>query len=85
MLAFREYLYYANIHSRDGLERERKVEIEGKLVKVDASGVGQGWRIADEDSCPANVQQEIAAEIIDGARETSDGYTASNGLRYRWS
>lgn len=61
------------------------MEIESKLIQVDASGAGQGWRVADEDSCPANVQQEIAAEIIDGKVGECRDYVASNGQHYRWS
>jgi hypothetical protein len=61
------------------------VEIENKSVQVDMSGQGRAWHNATADTCPANIQDEIAAEIIDGGKETSDGYTASNGQRYRWS
>lgn len=61
------------------------MEIESKTVQVDASGQGHAWRDATDDTCPANVQQEIAAEIIDGGKGECDGYTASNGQRYRWS
>lgn len=61
------------------------MEIENKSIQVDASGQGHAWRTATEDSCPANIQAEIAAEILDGGQETSDGFTASNGQRYRWS
>jgi len=33
---------------------------------------------------PATITEEIAAEIIDGGRETCDDYIASNGQHYRW-
>lgn len=62
-----------------------KMEIENKTIQVDISGAGQGWRVADEDLCPANVQQEIAAEIIDGKVSETRDYVASNGVHYRWS
>lgn len=61
------------------------MEIENKTIQVDTSGAGQGWRVADENSCPANVQQEIAAEIIDGKVTETRDYLASNGIHYRWS
>jgi hypothetical protein len=77
-------MYHASMVEMS-LTGRNKMEIESKLIQVDASGAGQGWRVADEDSCPANVQQEIASEIIDGkVSETSD-YVASNGVHYRWS
>lgn len=59
------------------------IEIDGHIIQIDCSGLGHCWVDADEDSCPAHIQAEIAAEIIDGGRE-SGKYTASNGLRYRW-
>lgn len=59
--------------------------IEGRSIETDPSGQGHAWRAADEDTCPANIRQEIACEIIDGkVSETSD-YVASNGQHYRWS
>lgn len=60
------------------------MEIEGKLIQVDASGQGHAWQVADEDSCPANVQQEIAAEILDGKQDECSKFVATNGLHYRW-
>lgn len=60
------------------------MEIESKQIQIDKSGQGNAWQAADEDNCPANVQGEIAAEIIDGGKGECDGFTASNGLRYRW-
>jgi hypothetical protein len=35
-------------------------------------------------SCPANIVNEIEAEIIDGEKESCDDYVASNGRHYRW-
>jgi hypothetical protein len=54
-------------------------------VQIDASG-GQGhcWQDVDDDTCPPSITEEIAAEIIDGGRETCDDYVASNGQHYRW-
>lgn len=60
------------------------VEVCGYEVQVDISGVGQCWRDATSDDCPANIVEEIAAEILDGGVEETDGYIASNGMRYRW-
>ncbi len=52
-------------------------------VQHDPSGVGHAWRkIAGED-IPANIAEEIAAEIIDGKREHGE-YIATNGLHYCW-
>lgn len=62
----------------------KTIEISGVEIQVDISGVGQCWRDANEDNCPANIVEEIACEIIDGGVEETDGYTASNGLVYRW-
>jgi hypothetical protein len=61
------------------------MEIEGKAVQVDASGVGHAWHVATSVNCPANIQAEIAAEIIDGKVIECRDYVASNGLHYRWS
>jgi hypothetical protein len=51
-------------------------------IQLDHSG-GQGhcWRAADP---PVTIREEIAAEIIDGGRETCNDYVASNGQHYRW-
>lgn len=61
------------------------MEIESKLIQIDRSGQGHAWRDADEDSCPANIQAEIAAEIIDGKQAECQDYVAKNGCHYRWS
>lgn len=70
-------------------ERERVIrhcgaEICGSRIQIDRSGVGQGWVNATDDDLPPNVRDEIAAEIIDGERETCRDYLASNGTHYRW-
>lgn len=57
------------------------IEIQGVEIQV---RVGSSWRLANEDNCPANIVEEIAAEILDGGVEETSGYTASNGLVYRW-
>lgn len=62
-----------------------KIEIEGKIIQIDPSGQGHAWQTATEETCPADVQQEIAAEIIDGQQsQRTQAYVASNGLHYRW-
>lgn len=43
------------------------------------------WVLADNDNCPANIQQEIAAEIIDNDVQETNSFQASNGCYYRWS
>lgn len=57
----------------------------GKRIQWDASeGQGHNWRTKTADEIPADVLQEIEAEIINGERETCDDYVASNGQHYRW-
>ena len=56
----------------------------GKTIKHDNSGVGHNWRTIDASDIPADIREEIAAEIIDGNQDTRSQYTASNGLSYRW-
>ena len=52
-------------------------------VQHDASGQGHAWRTVGQD-LPADIREEIAAEIIDSGRESCDRYRASSGERYRW-
>lgn len=66
-------------------DRSKPMKIEHKTVQVDLSGQGHAWTDATNDTCPANLQAEIAEQIIDGHRETCEDYIASNGLHYRWS
>ena len=56
----------------------------GNQIQHDASGVGHCWRNIDAQNIPADVAEEIAAEIIDGGLSDCDGFVASNGLHYRW-
>lgn len=56
----------------------------GTSIQHDASGIGHNWRLIDARDLPANIAEEIAAEIIDGGKKTCDDYVASNGLHYRW-
>jgi len=51
-------------------------------IQQDLSGVGHCWRV-DMD-IPADIREEIAAEILDGGQEHCSDYVASNGLHYRW-
>lgn len=60
------------------------MNIDGTTIQYDRSGVGHCWVEADEIDCPPSVQDEIAAEIIDGEQESCDDYVASNGCHYRW-
>ncbi len=48
-----------------------------------SGGQGHCWRTPAD--LPATIEEEIAAEILDGGRETCDDYVASNGQHYRWS
>jgi len=56
----------------------------GKTIKHDNSNVGHNCRTISADEIPANIREEIAAEILDGGKNHCDQYTASNGLSYRW-
>lgn len=61
------------------------IDIEGRKVGYDNSGAGHNWLPATEDNCPPDIQEEIAAEILDGGRDECDDYVATNGRHYRWS
>ena len=56
----------------------------GKTIKHDNSGLGHNWRIIDAEDIPANICEEIAAEIIDGKKDECDDYIATNGQHYSW-
>jgi hypothetical protein len=60
------------------------VTVCGCEIHVDKSGVGHCWAPATEYDCPANIQEEIAAKILDGRHDDCDAYVASNGMFYRW-
>lgn len=62
----------------------RLVRVVGSGIQCDRSGIGNCWVDATEDDCPANIQEEIAAEILDGGHEVSECFRASNGVWYRW-
>jgi len=56
----------------------------GSQIQVDKSSVGRCWTNVAANDIPANIRQELEAEILDGGREHCDDYIASNGLHYRW-
>jgi len=61
--------------------------INGITIQIDRSGVGHNWQDLTEDDShdtPPSILEEIAAEIIDGEKETCSLYVATNGLHYRW-
>ena len=62
---------------------KNEMTICGKKIQHDNSGVGHNWRAIDANDIPADIREEIAAEIIDGKRESGE-YTATNALNYRW-
>lgn len=64
-------------------DQESAVNIDGHAIQIDPSGQGHAWQPADELDCPANIRAELAAEIIDG-RRNSGKHIASNGALYRW-
>ena len=53
-------------------------------IQHDASGVGHCWRDIDAADIPADIREEICAEIIDGRKSSCRCYVATNGLHYRW-
>lgn len=61
-----------------------QVKINGIKIQYDKSGVGHCWLPATEIDCPPDIQEEIAAEIIDGGVTDCDDYVASDGVHYRW-
>ena len=56
----------------------------GIQIQHDSSGIGHAWEIINSAEIPANIQDEIAAEILDGGNEKRRFFVASNGLHYRW-
>jgi hypothetical protein len=60
------------------------VEVCGYSIKYDKSGVGHCWVAADAIDCPADIQEEISCEIIDGGKDECSDFVASNGVHYRW-
>jgi hypothetical protein len=60
------------------------LEIAGKTIQHDPSGHGHAWRPANDDNCPADIQEQIAGEIINGERESCPLFEARNGQVYRW-
>jgi hypothetical protein len=65
-------------------EQQTKALVCGNQVQVDRSGVGHCWVDVDAGDLPAQIEQEIECEMIDGSRENCEDYLASNGLHYRW-
>jgi hypothetical protein len=63
---------------------DRLYEIVDQVQYDKSGGQGHCWVNATEDNLPADVQEEIAAEIIDGRHGSVSDYTASNGQHYRW-
>jgi hypothetical protein len=61
---------------------DERYTINCRRIQHDPSGAGHTWR--DVYSLPADIREEIAAEIIDGKQETCGDYVASNGQHYRW-
>lgn len=61
-----------------------QLEICGKYIQYDRSGVGNCWTNATSDDVPANIVEEIAAEMIDGDCDECSDFRASNGVHYRW-
>ncbi len=61
-----------------------ETKICGTTIQHDNSGVGHNWRNIDAQDIPANIVEEIAAEINDGGQDECEDYVASNGVHYRW-
>lgn len=62
----------------------KAIMVMGRTIQVDKSGVGHCWVAADAMDCPPSIQEEIAAEIVDG-KPTCRDYVATDGRHYRWS
>ncbi len=60
------------------------LNIAGKTIYIDMSGIGCGWRLCRERDCPLDIQEEIAAEILDGGVEETEDFVAGNGIHYCW-
>lgn len=77
----------ANAGQLERIKGEKMTTIKTILDRVqwDKSG-GQGhcWVKAHEFDLPADIREEIAAEIIDGKKDECSNYVASNGQHYRW-
>lgn len=56
----------------------------GCQIQIDHSGVGHAWQNINADDIPADIREEIAAEIIDGGKDECEKYLATNGITYRW-
>lgn len=62
------------------------MELITKAVWFNDSGNGLAhWVLANNDNCPADIQQEIAAEIFDNEVHETNSFRASNGCYYRWN
>lgn len=64
--------------------KKNEVTICGKNIQHDNSGVGHNWRTIDASDIPADIRDDIAAEMIEGKKNKSAKYIAANGLWYRW-
>jgi len=53
-------------------------------IQYDKSSVGHCWVAATEIDCPADIQEEIAGEIVDGKITKCSGFVATNAAHYRW-
>jgi len=49
-----------------------------------SGGQGHNWKLVRGDELPPSIREEIEAEIMDGKRDSTDDYMASNGVHYRW-
>lgn len=63
---------------------DRLYEIADSCQYDKSGGQGHCWVNVTEDNLPAEIQEEIAAEILDGRVGSTSDYTASNGCHYRW-
>jgi len=54
----------------------------GHTIQTDNSGVGHNWRTMHVDDLRPDVANIIAAEIIDGERESGEEIIC--GVHYRW-
>lgn len=63
---------------------DRLYEIVDSCQYDKSGGQGHCWVNVTEDNLPESIQEEIAAEVLDGKVGSCRDYTAQNGCHYRW-
>lgn len=68
----------------DAADAAVETTVCGCQIQIDRSGQGHCWRNIDAEDIPADIREEIAAEILDGGKDECEDYVATNGQHYRW-